>query len=285
MDVEILEADTTADRLRVADVARLAFGRESVPPLLHGARRLVSPICSRASAWLGTVDGEAVVSLLRYEFVLRRGDERVRAFGLGGVGTVPAFRSRGLASRLCREVAERHGGAGLLFSAIPPALYERLGYVAVPAWDCRCERAEAVVRSGPRAKLTPLDPRRDVDVLAAAYDAAHSRGWYIERDEERWRATLEMNPEDVWFAVEAGGYIRVSLEKDALGIVERCTPDPDGALRAVAALAEGRKITTWLEPDPLLLAHFEDKGRADTLPMLLGVDEPETARFSAADYF
>jgi hypothetical protein len=33
------------------------------------------------------------------------------------------------------------------------------------------------------------------------------------------------------------------------------------------------------------LEHFTDRGRATTRPMLLGVDEPESARFSSADHF
>jgi predicted N-acetyltransferase YhbS len=284
MRVEIQEARTTADRLLVAEIARLAFGRQSLTPLVHGAMRLRSPVCARASAWLCTVDGEPRASLLCYPLTLRRGGERQRAFGLGGVGTHPAFRGRGLATRLCREVAERHGGKGLLFSGIDPAFYERLGYVAVPAWEFHCERAAAVAASGPPAPLTPLDPRRDVDRLAAAWDAAHD-GWYLDRDEERWRATLEMNPDDLWFAVEAGGYLRLTIGKEELHVIERCTPDPDGALRAAAALAEGRRMTTWLSPDALLLEHFTDRGRATTRPMLLGVDEPGSGRFSAADHF
>jgi len=283
--MEILEARTTADRARVADVARLAYGRTHLSPLVHAARRIGSPRCATASAWLGTVDGEPVASLLRYEFTLRRGGARRRAFGLGGVGTHPDHRNKGFATRLCREAAERHGGAGLLFSAVPAAFYERLGYVAVPAWEHACERPDALAGSGPRATLAPLDPRREVERLAAAWDAAHEGSWHIERDALRWRLTLEICPDDFWLAVDAGGYVRLTLEKDSLDLVERCTPDPDGALRAVAALAEGRKITTWLPPDPLLMAHFEDRGRATTRPMLLGVDAPESARFSSADYF
>jgi predicted N-acetyltransferase YhbS len=282
--MEILRAETTEDRLRVAEVARAAYGREATPSVVHGAMRLRSALASRATAWLLTVDGEPASSLLRYDLVLRRGAERRRLFGLGSVGTRPEFRRRGLASRLCRAVAEQHGGAGLLFSAIDPALYARLGYVAVPAWDFHCSRAEAVADSGPRAKLTPLDPRREILRLAEAWDAAHD-GWYLDRDDERWRATLETNPDDVWFAVEAGGYLRVEFMEKVLAVIERCTPDPDGALRAVAALAGGRTIKTWLAPDALLTAHFEERGRAKTLPMLLGVDAPESARFSSADYF
>jgi predicted N-acetyltransferase YhbS len=282
--MEIRRAETTEDRLRVAEVARFAYGREATPSVVHGAARLASPLASRATAWLLADGGEVAASLLCYDLVLRRGGERRRAFGLGSVGTRPEFRRRGLASRLCREVAERHGGAGLLFSAIEPEFYGRLGYVAVPAWDFHCARAEAVADSGPRAQLTPLDPRREGARLAEAWDAAHE-GWYVDRDEAAWRATLEVNPDDVWFAVEEGGYLRVEFTKDVLAIIERCTPDPDGALRAIAALAGGRTIKTWLPPDPLLIAHFEEKGRAKTRPMLLGVDGPESARFSSADYF
>jgi len=282
--MEIRRAESTADRLRAAEVARHAYGRLATPELVHGARRLKSPLCARATTWLGTVDGAPAASLLCYELTLRRGDARRRAFGLGSVGTHPDFRLRGFASRLCREVAERHGGAGLLFSAIDPAFYARLGWVAVPAWDLRCADTAALADSGPRARLTPLDPHREGDRLAAAWDAAHP-GWYLDRDAEAWRTTLAINPDDLWFAVDAGGYVRVLLEADEIVLVERCTPDPDGALRAVAALAGGRPLTTWLEPDALLSAHTEDRARARSLPMLLGVDAPETARFSPADHF
>jgi predicted N-acetyltransferase YhbS len=284
MEVEIIRAETTADRLRVADVAWRAYGRTATPALVHGAMRLKSPLCTRATAWLATVDGQPAASLLCYELTMRRGDERRPAFGLGSVGTHPDYRNRGLASRLCREVAERHGGAGLLFSAIDPAFYERLGYVVVPAWDFHCDRAAALADSGPRAELTPLDPRRDVDRLDEAWHAAHD-GWYLDRDAERWRATLEIDPDCLWFAVEAGGYVRVALEDKELVIVERCTPDPDGALRALAAMADGRVVRGWLEPDALLEEFCEDKGRTHSRPMLLGIGEPESARFSAADYF
>jgi hypothetical protein len=126
--------------------------------------------------------------------------------------------------------------------------------------------------------------RRDVDVLDAAWHAAHD-GWYIDRDAERWRLTLEIDPDNLWFAVDAGGYLRVAVEDKELVVVERCTPDPDGALRAAAALADDRAVTGWFEPDALVEEFFEDKGRARTRPMLLGVDAPESARFSAADYF
>jgi len=75
------------------------------------------------------------------------------------------------------------------------------------------------------------------------------------------------------------------VPKEAVEYIDEKAGDPDGALRAVAALALGRRLTTWLPPDPLLIAHFEDRGRATTRPMLLGVDAPETGRFPSADYF
>src|SRR5262245_40107535 len=119
--MEIRRAETTEDRLRVAEVARFAYGREAPPSVLHGATRLASPCCARATSWLLTVGGEPAASLLCYDLVLRRVEERRRTFGLGSVGTRPEFRRRGLASALCRAVAEGHGGAGLLYSAIDPA--------------------------------------------------------------------------------------------------------------------------------------------------------------------
>ncbi|MEM8883141.1 MAG: GNAT family N-acetyltransferase [Planctomycetota bacterium] len=284
MELRIKNAESESERLAADRITWHAFGRTGLPWPIHAARRLNSGRWPRATPWIGTVDGETVTSLLCYQFDFQRGDERRAGFGLGAVGTHPDHRRRGHAARLCAAVAEHDGGAGLLFAGIDPEYYERLGYVAVPAWDHHCARASDLAASGPRAALRPIEARRELDRLQEAWSAAHD-GWYIPRDEERWHASFEINPQDFWFAVEAGGYVRCVLEEDALDIVERCTPDPDGALRAVAALAGDRKLTTWLEPDALIAEWFEDIGRATTLPMLRGLDAPESVRISSADYF
>jgi len=287
--IEIREALSASDELAVARLGQIAFGRPGSVPALEQARRLKSSIRARATAWLLLADGEPASSLLQYPLVLRRGDEVRPAFGLGGVATEPSFRERGFASRLCADVAARHGGAGLLFSAIPPAFYERLGYVAVPAWNFRCNDPARLAASGPRAALTPLNPRREVARLATAWRAAHA-GWYLDRDDARWATTLVDHPDDLWFGLESSGYLRLALDADGLEVIECCTVEAerDAALRAAAQLAVeagAAEVTGWLDPSPLVTGHFTDTGRAKNLPMLLGVDEPRSARFSSADHF
>ena len=284
MGIETREATSARDRLTAAQLGQIGFAREGSVPLVEQARRLKSTRRARATTWLLLEDGECASVLLANSLTLRRGDESRPAFGLGSVVTHPSFRGRGHASRLCSEIAVRHGGVGLLYSAIDASFYERLGYAALPAWDFRCGEVAALAGSGTPAPLVPLDPRREVARLDSAWRAAHG-GWYLERD---WATTLIDNPDDIWFAVGESGYMRILIDEDGLDIGECCTDDHDGAIRAGAALALGvgaHQVTGWLDPTPFVTRHFVDAGRDSTRPMLLGLDAPETARLSSADYF
>jgi predicted N-acetyltransferase YhbS len=287
MGIEIREAASASDWLSAARLGQLAFANTDAVAVVEQARRLASSRRARATTWLLVLDGEPASTLLAYDLILRRAGEARPCVGLGSVATHPSFRSRGFASRLCSHVVAHHGGASLLFSAIPAAFYERLGYLACPAWDFQCADAAALADSGPRAELVPLDPRREVDLLSAAWRNSHA-SWYLDRDDAGWAITLLDNPDDLWFRVGPDGYLRIVIDEDGLEVGECCTNDRDAALRAAAALAVdagASPVTGWLEPSPLLLEHFTDIGRERTLPMLFGVGEPATAWFSSADYF
>jgi|GEM_PF-3572257 len=289
MDIEIRRARSAEDRLAGATLSQTAFARAGSVAIIEQAKRLKSSLRARGHTWLALLDGDPVSALVAYDFVLRRGDELRPAFGLGSVATSPTHRKRGIATKLCAAVADDHGGAGLLYSAIDAEFYGRLGYVAVPAWEFECADPQTLAASGPQAKLAPLDPRHDVERLHAAWHASHT-GWYVDRDAARWSASLIDNPYDIWFAVGDTGYLRIVIDKDGLEIAEICTPpeERDAAIRAAAALAveaDASPVAGWFEPSPLVLEHFTDKGRATTQPMLRGLDAPETARFSSADYF
>jgi hypothetical protein len=220
----------------------------------------------------------------------------VDGYGLGAVSTVPEARGRGYASALCRHViehAEAGGrGVGLLFSAIPPAMYERLGFRVRPAWDHVAERLADLMASGPVAALEPLDGHAEADTLAALW-AAHHDGLYLVRDAPSMRLSLDRYAYD--FVLGVGrprrGYVRVEVPPTgAVEILEWIVPPAlDGAaLRAVAAVAErlGRgALRGWLAPTPTVRTWFRDRGRADTLPMVRGAGHVEDARFQASDYF
>ena len=56
-------------------------------------------------------------------------------------------------------------------------------------------------------------------------------------------------------------------------------------LREDQGVALGReRLTGWFDPVPGLGAHFDDRGRATTRPMVRGVDGVERARFRGTDY-
>ena len=64
--------------------------------------------------------------------------------------------------------------------------------------------------------------------------------------------------------------------------------DTAAALRGLARLvAEARRtsLETWLPPTPGLEPWFEDRGRAETLPMVRGADPTQRLSISRADYF
>ena len=73
--------------------------------------------------------------------------------------------------------------------------------------------------------LVPLDPRHEVDRLAAAWSAGHS-GWYLERN---WETTLIDNPDDIWFGIGATGYMRILIDEDGLDIGECFADDRESA--------------------------------------------------------
>ncbi len=248
--------------------------------------------------WLGEVDGEAVSSLLCYPLTLRDATgARVPAYGLGAVATRPDARRKGYARRLCEAAiaaAEAEGRrVGLLYSAIPPAYYERLGFAVCPAAGFLSEDPAEVAASGEQARLLPCDPLVEPAPYLAAYHA-HLRGLRPERDLASWTAAWTAWPEDWCFAIDGGpGYVRVNDDGDEVAILELCPApgtSPQPAVRAVAALTVqlGRaRLCGWLLPDELAGTSFRDVGRARTLPMLRGVtaEEAAGARFFGSDHF
>lgn len=251
----------------------------------------------RAAAWwLLEQDGTAVASLVAYPLRFREGSRRLEGFGLGSVATHPDHRKKGYASYLCDCVAQAavaDGRAiGLLYSAIPPALYERIGYRVSAAWLHRCEDPAGLAASGSQAELEPLDPRVLVETLARLYEAFHG-GLHLERDERAMGQSLDYNPHDIFLGVgkPLQGYLRVRLtEPDDLDVVECIVPREmrGPVIRAAAALAAAqgmRTLSTWLPAGEGVDGQFEDLGRARTLPMLKGEVTLEGAHFYRSDYF
>lgn len=291
----IRRAESAADRLRALAVGHAATSADQ-PFAYYAALRLRVPRRREGEWWLFEDEGEAACSLMSYPLLFQAGETVQPGYGIGAVATKPEFRKRGFATELCRHVAEMKEaagqGIGLLYSAIPPGFYERLGFRAVPAWGHVCEDLPALADSGERATLEPLDGVRGAGSLAALY-TEHHRGLHLGRDHQAFLRSIDRNPEDLFFGFGESphGYVRLYVDPptsaDLVELVGPAAAQP-AVLRAVAALAGGlgcTKLVHWLDATPFVSEHFEDRGREKTLPMVRGADALEGARFWASDYF
>jgi hypothetical protein len=291
-------ADGPEEVLAGLAVRHEAYGRR-MPLPLYQAARLGNRRERRATPWvLDRGDGTIVATLLCHPLELAVGGRVERAYGLGSVGTLTAHRRRGHAEALCRaacEAGEAEGRPlGLLFASIAPAYYERLGFHVLPAPGSRCRRLADLVASGRAAEIVPIDPRREVERLTAAYRAFHGRTLSVHRDRARFLESVEDTVDDAFFSVRGGegGYVRLGTEApETLEVVEAVLLDPaDEApvLRAVARLAldGGRKeIGGWIDPPREAGALFEPATRDPNLPMLRGGGPDPTARLWSSDHF
>ncbi len=280
-------AVSEADRRSVLDVARAAFG-SSLSPEAYQAQRQAAPLRRRATWWLLEDRDRPVASLLAYPLEFAVAGGTASGVGFGSVSTHPDHQRRGHASRLMTHVLDAFDGdLGLLFSAVDPGLYQRLGFAVAPAWHHACEDLAALAE-GSQAHLRALDPVRERDSLITA-----SRAWpglHLHRRESDWITHLTENPGDWFFAVSGGGVLRLHVDKADLDVLELLVPADRRApvLRAAAALGRDSgcaELHGWFPPVPELAAHFVDRGRARTLPMVLGDVVLAGSQFWASEYF
>jgi len=267
-------------RLAIAVVAPDEYAREVLPrshALWAGARTLDEYVAefeaTAASAWgrrrfrtVGLrVDGRLVASCKRYERILRCGERRYRAAGIGAVFTPPDLRGRGYATALLGAFldAERAAGTDLayLFSDIHPAFYERLGFTALPSRTISL-RADAL--PGERVEVAVLGTH-DEGAVRRAFDALDARRPFafvrtpLDWEWQRMRAaSREHGAGDVRLGVRRGralvAYVagRRVPEADAFVLDELAfARDDDRDLVAPllrAAAGDLRTVRGWLPP-------------------------------------
>lgn len=90
------------------------------------------------------------------------------AFGIGSVATAPSARRRGFASRLIERVVQSMPSDAIVFlhADVDPALYERLGFKALPARLQSRTDSVAMMRASREAHSAYL---ADPSVCAPAY--------------------------------------------------------------------------------------------------------------------
>jgi predicted N-acetyltransferase YhbS len=288
-------ADSDADRLAVIEVAHAAT-RPEAPLAWFQALRMASALRAQATWWLLEEDGRAVSSLLCYPLRFALDGRVVQGHGLGAVATRPDARRRGLARALCEhavEAAEAEGRPiGLLFSAIPPAYYGRIGYRALPAWAHVADRLDDLAGSGPRATLVAIDPRRHVERLASHYERHHGGALHLHRDAAGYARTVAVHAGDGYLGVgdPLRAYARIALDAESMEVVELVGGEAEfpAVLRELARIASAlgkKRLEGWFPPVPEVAPWFRDEGRATTLPMVRGVADVGHAQFWPSEYF
>jgi len=291
-------AATREELLEAIAIRHEAFERTN-PLVEFQAARLASRREHRAATWvLDRGDGTLVSTLLCYAFNLSVGGRIVAAYGLGSVGTRKAHRRKGYAAALCLaaiEESERVGRrVGLLYAAIAPAYYERLGFRALPASGFRCDRLAELASSGEAATLAPVDPRSELERLVADYAAFHEGLLHVHRGRSAFLRGLDEGSDEWFFRVDGAerGYVRASLERDgSVTLCEAVLLDPAllaPALRGLARFAadSGRKaLTGWIEPPAELGGLLLPAPRDHDLPMLRGEPIESAVALWPSDHF
>lgn len=287
--IQIRLAESDEDRLAVLRIGHAAFDGDR-PFLERAPMRLSQRRRTLARWWLLVDDRQPVACLHDYPLVF--GGRRVGGgAGIGLVGTLPSHRGRGHANALLHaalEAAEAEGrDRALLFSGIPPAFYERLGFRAVACGGVKTTRG-AELGAGDAADLVPLEPWRHLDRLVGLYEAAHGDALHLHRDRARWEANLHHGANHDYFLTDGpDAYVRMSEDSGEHELVELFAPPERHARiwRAVGRLVGNRELTSWVEPPDELRGFFEPLDRSKQLPMVRGEPALDGARFWSSDYF
>jgi len=271
------------------------------------AKRWQSVAHNRAEWWVGTRDGQVLCSLGRHPLTFHWRGRDVPGFGICAVYTHPSARKQGLAAALCQRVADVRTSdgdeLGLLYSDIPPAYYEALGYRVVSPTLFRCDDLAGLAASGEQTALRSLDPQTSLTQLARWYAAAHERdALFLARSAEYWHYSLARWPNDEFLEAlsPAGhplGYLRASRQKDSWEILETCVHEPASELAAWRALAAAAHATGaqslrgWLRPRSVPADHFREVPRTREIPMIKSLRSPDddlspaNCHFWATDHF
>jgi GNAT superfamily N-acetyltransferase len=282
-----------------------SWGR-GLAPKEHLRWRLANVKHQNAVWYVGVLEGHVVTGCGAYEFELRIDGDLHRACAFGEVHTLPAFRGRGLAPRLIARVEEHQRSLGktvsLLYSDIDTSYYERLGYATCPSPEGWVDpHAGRSATSAPGDRLTPFDPRRELDAMAG-FHSAHHAGLALSVERSRLYADylVARSPGDEFLWLEDGrgkrlGYARLASSAQEvkirdLALVERTGPLFERLLDAILARAAAHGATRaggWL-PAMAAGGRWTLAARRSEITMLKSLDPRlvlEKRHLDAAEHF
>jgi GNAT superfamily N-acetyltransferase len=247
-------------------------------------------------------DGRLVASIKRYALALAVPASPagvVPAVGIGAVFTRDDARRQGAATTLLRAVLGEARDLGYraawLYSDVAPAIYERLGFVSLPAWIHEALAAELPAQGALERRSITLDAPPvhaagvdDVDRVLGWYEAAWDRRWLRP---VRSRAALRYFG---WRNGVRGAHLLHDGGREVGYVIAQPTEPSSGARRALwveewsapgvpvarifatfRAMAEASGAATvrgWLRPDTVALP-FSRTRRADAWPMIAALDD------------
>lgn len=268
----------------------------------HIRFRLNSPSHSRATWFVGTLDGQVVVSLGSYPVRFHFQGREVAGIAIGSIYTVTEHRGHGYAPQLLLDVEqiEQARGAALsvLYSDIEPDYYSRLGYVLCPALQGWREPAAVPTDY----HLLGFAPAEHVAELKQLYDGHHgSARLSFARNEEYWAAMLKKFPGDKFYwlldaADQHAGYVRIGHRDDSWRVTDFALTRPTDELAAemYAALLnlaqrQGvQRVGGWLPDGAASRQYFDLHPRQIEVTMIkpLGATGPfDAATIEAAGRF
>ena len=194
------------------------------------------------------VVNDTVVSTLRvWERRIRVGESLVTMGGIGGVCTHPRYRGVGYASALMRDTIDylRTIGCdlGVLFTIIPEAFYQRLGWVSLPlhGFNITCS-ASTRETDASEWQITDFNPETHLDAVAALYDLTNAKQ---SGTIARTRAYWDMGPSRIRGVLPTvvahqnghiGGYLNYEIEKKRVEVREvGYAPDTPAVLDALVS--------------------------------------------------
>lgn len=253
--------------------------------------RLNSPQFQRSQRYVGVIGDRVVVSLAAYSCEFQLDGKLLEGTAIGSVYTHDDFRGHGYASQLLEHVDELHTKAGIhlsiLYSEIPPAFYERLGYVKCPSWRGKATIAPSTPPPSAGWHLEELDPRQSLAELELLYaEDFTSQPMWIIRSHAYWEFTLDYRKDDRFFWLLSGdkqraGYVRVAVnKKNELQIVDHALAARRDAVElalymSLKHLASGESIETiqtWIPNSPPANACFDVQPRHDEITMIKPLD-------------
>lgn len=273
---------SSPSRLVRATDAR-AFERDAVSHLEWGGglsvadhqrreQRLRETPWARASwdPWFWEEDGRVLSSCETYRTPLDGGT----AWLLASVLTAPELRGRGHASRMLRALTERLAGepgarAIVLFSDVDPAIYARLGWVALPALDRTLPPSGGDPDGGPWRRLA--DPPVGAPGVGLRPTADQLR-WQVARAHTLADATgrtrlatsgAETGAGAIAWTEEGGELLVLRRDDDPLLLEAAARTAGERGLRAVRAWDTGAPWPSG-EPEP----------RRGAVPMVLALGGP-----------